>query len=363
MPSFKNVYRVISKIVIPVVVLVALILVPCYLGQEHAQFTYGMDFESDSSKRIGRDAAATEELYGKSTTLVLLVPRGDVAAEKALCAELAQINHITGVVSYTTSVSSAIPSEFLDESITGRFYSAHYARIILSADTESESATAFATVEAVESAAHSYYPEGVYMAGQSVNIYDMRTVLTADFALVTRIAIIAIFFVLLFTFKSLVLPFILLLTIETGIWINLAIPYFSGTSIGFIGYLIISSVQLGATVDYAILLTNNYTRSRQLLPKREAIHEAVGQSFRPILVSASILAAAGFTLAGTSSNEIIHELGLPVGRGALLSMAMVTLFLPGMLRLFDGLIGKVTYKSNFHSQKKEEPSEIGDQLT
>lgn len=361
MPSFQKVYRSIRKIVIPVVVLISLILIPCYLGQGHARFTYGMDAASDTSKRIGRDIAATEEIYGKSTALVLLVPRGNVAAEKMLCTDLEQIDHVTSVISYTSSVSAAIPSAFLDDSITSRFYSEHYARIILGTDTESESATAFATVEAVESAAHDYYPDGVYMVGPSVNIYDMRTVLTVDFALVTQLAIFAIFIVLLISFRSLLLPFILLLTIETGIWINLAIPYFAGTSIGFIGYLIISSVQLGATVDYAILLTNNYIRNRQLLPKSEAIGTAVGQSFRPILVSASILAAAGFTLAGTSTNEIIHELGLLVGRGALLSMAMVTLFLPGMFRIFDGLIGKVTYKANFYSHKTEKPLEIGDQ--
>jgi predicted RND superfamily exporter protein len=143
------------------------------------------------------------------------------------------------------------------------------------------------------------------------------------------------------------LPFILLLTIETSIWINLSIPYFEGTSINFLGYLVLSAVQLGTTVDYAILLTNKHLTLRRTLPAREAVEGALGGSFRSILVSAAVLSAAGFSLYGSTTNPAVREIGLLLGRGTLLSLLMVSFFLPAMLLLCDRAISKLTYKSSF----------------
>lgn len=351
MPSFKNVNKVLSKIAIPTIVIVTLILVPAYLGQGRTAFTYG-NSDDDIATRAGRDSVAIHEKFGKSTVVALLVPRGDVAKELELCDELKELDHVTGVMSYASTVGAVIPTEFLDSNIVDQFYSDNYARIIIYTGTPSEGDVAFATVDIIGENAATYYGDEVYMAGASANTNDMKSVVQRDKGTVNLLAILAIFVVLLITFRSVSLPLILLLTIETGIWINLSIPYFSGITIGFMGYLIISSVQLGATVDYAILLSTNYMRQRQLLPKRAAISEALGQSFRPILISGSILATAGFTLAVTSSTSMIYEMGLLVGRGALLSMAMVVCFLPAMLVLLDTVIRKTTLKANFFEQKQ-----------
>ena len=127
-------------------------------------------------------------------------------------------------------------------------------------------------------------------------------------------AVIGIFLVLLITFRSLSIPVLLVFSIETAIWINLSVPYFTGQALNFVGYLVISTVQLGATVDYAILLTNAYLRNREDLPKKDAIKAAIGSNLAAILISAIILATAGFTLAFTSANPIISELGFLLGR-------------------------------------------------
>jgi predicted RND superfamily exporter protein len=116
--------------------------------------------------------------------------------------------------------------------------------------------------------------------------------------------------VLLITFRSLSIPLLLLFSIETAIWINLSFPYFGGKSLSFIGYLIISTVQLGATVDYAILLNSYYMSNRKTLNKKEAIRVTISDNLVAILISAAILSTAGFTLALTSSNPIISELGV-----------------------------------------------------
>jgi predicted RND superfamily exporter protein len=187
-----------------------------------------------------------------------------------------------------------------------------------------------------------------YLTGQSATLLDMKNVVSADTQRINLIAVIGIFIVLLVTFRSLSMPLFLLFAIETAIWINLSFPYFTGHPLSFIGYLIISTVQLGATVDYAILLTNAYLDNRKTLPKKEAMRVTIGDNLVAILISALILATAGFTLALTSSNPIIGELGTLLGRGTLLSFVMVTCVLPALIVFFDKFIQKSTIKHDFH---------------
>ncbi len=350
MPSFKNIHRVLMKLAVPVTIAVILLIVPSFLGQREADFTYG-NGNAVPTSRSGRDTIAIKEAFGQSTVMVLLVPRGDVVKEQQLGEELEQLDHVTSVMSYATRVGSAIPPEYLDEEITEQFYSENYARIIVYTDTAEEGDVAFKTVEEIQAKAKAYYGDAAYSMGQSANLYDMKNVVQVDNTRVTLIAVIAIFCVLLLTFRSITLPLLLLLTIETGIWINLSIPYFTGMPIGFIGYLVLSTVQLGATVDYAILLTTHYMRNRRLMDSREAVRKSLGENFKSILVSAATLATAGFTLYATSTNPVISGLGLLLGRGTLLSLLMVVCFLPAMLVVFDKVISKTTLKAGF--KKKE----------
>ncbi len=350
LPNFKNVNRFFSRLTIPAVILVAIIIIPCFLGQGQTPFIYGSG-NVGANGDSGQQKAEIQEEFGQSTIMALLVPRGDVAKEYALGEDLKQLDHVTSVISYANTVGTAFPPEFLGTDVTNQFYSDNYARIVVYTDTPDEGDVAFATVEDITAVAQSYYGDSVYSVGQSANLYDMKTVITRDNQFVTIIAVIAIFLVLLFTFRSGTLPFILLLTIETGIWVNLSIPYFTGTSINFIGYLVLNTVQLGATVDYAILLTTSYMRKRKLMPQREAMNQAMGENFKSIIVSAATLSVAGFTLYATSSNPPVSDIGLLLGRGTLFSLIMVLCFLPAMLKLFDKAIGKSTYKADFYYDK------------
>lgn len=351
MPGFKKVNKVLSKVFIPALILVVILIVPCFLGQSHTNFTYGMPTAPNS--RSGQDSTAIKDTFGQSTTTVLLVPRGVAVKEEELCQGIEKLEHVTGVVSYASKVGTAIPAGFLDEAITAQFYSQNYARIVIYTDTPQEGDLAFKTVENIQNAAKAYYGNAIYTVGQSVNLYDMKDVVHKDSILTMILAIIAIFVVLLLTFKSATLPFLLLVTIEAAIWINLAIPYFSGISLNYIGYLLINTVQLGSSVDYAILLTVHYMRNRKLLPQKEALSKSLGDTFKPILISAATLATAGFTLYITSSNPVISILGMLLGRGTLISMFMVVCFLPALLSVFDKVIGKTTYKSGFIGKKNK----------
>ncbi len=163
---------------------------------------------------------------------------------------------------------------------------------------------------------------------------------TADMVKVNLVAIGAEFVVLLFTMKSVILPVILVLSIETAIWINLSIPYFSGQTIFYIAYLIISSIQLGATVDYAILFTDRYKEMRQSFGKKEAVIQTISAVSVSVLTSASVMTAVGFLLGAFSTYGLLSQLGYFLGKGTLCSLVIVLFVLPGLLYLFDKLIVK-----------------------
>ncbi|MDR1185794.1 MAG: MMPL family transporter [Coriobacteriales bacterium] len=346
LPSFANVHKVLSRLAVPVVVVVILAIVPSYLGQSRTDFLYGAE-SGGGGTRSQFDTEKIKQEFGENNLIVMLVPRGDVAREQMLGQRLEDLEYVTSVMSYAKAVGTLIPSEFLDEAVTDQFYSAHYARLIISTDVPPEGDVTFAAMGEIRDVSQEFYGDAAYTLGRSMNLYDMKTVVQQDNLRVNLIAVIAIFLVLLVTFRSLILPFLLVLTIEAAIWINLALPYFTGTSINYIGYLVLNTVQLGATVDYAILLTNTYLRLRKSLPKREAIRQALGSSFKSILVSASVLTIAGFTLTYTSTNPIVSDIGLMLGRGTLLSFTLVVCFLPTFLTLLDPLIGKFTWKAGF----------------
>lgn len=345
MPSFKNVWRVLSKIAIPVTVVVILLAVPSYMAQGENTFSYQNTDKSPTS-RNARDTQMISDEFGQSTIVAALVPVGDIVKEAELSDALAQLDHVTGVMSFANAVGTGIPVDFLDDAITAQFYSENYARIVVYTNTPTEGDVAFATVEDIHQTIGEYYDE-FYTAGQSANLYDMSNVVSADNIRVNLIAIVSIFLVLLLTFRSATLPFILLFTIEVGIWINLSIPYFTSSNINFLGYLVISTVQLGATVDYAILLTSYYIENRKRMTQKVAIKTSLGEAFKSILVSATTLSVAGFTLAATSSNPAVAEIGNLLGRGTIMSMVMVVCLLPILLTIFDALIGKTTYKAQF----------------
>ena len=346
----KRLGRALVKVRIPALILVLIAVIPCYLAQTRADFLYG-NGTPDTRTDYGRDTVAINEEFGESNALVLLVPRGDPGAEAKMAEELAGIDHVTSVLSYAGTVG-AVPEGFLDESIVSQFYSDGYARIIMYTDTSEEGDEAFAVVEQVRATADKYYSES-WLCGQSANLYDMRDVVTADSTLVNWIAIGFIFLTLLVTFKSATLPFILLFVIEAAIWINLSVPYFADQPLVYIGYLVINTVQLGATIDYAILMANGYTANRRTMGKREAVVATLNTNFESVLTSGVILTAAGLCLGFVSSLQVVAELGILLARGTVLSMAMVVLALPALLMLFDPLTARLTWKAGFIDTAKK----------
>ncbi|MDD4493327.1 MAG: MMPL family transporter [Eubacteriales bacterium] len=355
-PGFKKVSKGLMRVRIPFLILALIVVVPCFAAQRSTGFTYGSESLTEGS-RSGADAMRIEAEFGKENPLVLLVPKGNPGKEEELCNELFNVSNVKSIVSYATAVGAEIPSQFVPVEVSEQFYSENFARIIIYTELPEEGDQTFALVESVQEIANRHYDE-YHLAGQSATLYDMKNIVELDTRTVNLVAIIGIFLVILFTFRSISLPIFLVFTIEAAIWINLSFAYFADNKFNFIGYLVISTVQLGATVDYAILLTNNYLKDRKSLPKKEAMLKALTNNLDAILVSAGILATAGFSLAATSGNQIISELGTLLGRGTILSFIFVVCVLPALLVLFDGFIEKTTLKNGFHKKKKTIEEEI-----
>ena len=351
-PSFHKVGKSLMKARIPFLILALIVVVPCFLAQSNTSFMYGTGGTTESTQ-AGKDAALIEAEFGRENPLVLLVPKETSGKEAVLCDDLASLPHVTSVISFVTAVGAEIPPQYVPQEVVDQFYSEHYARIILYTNNPEEGEQTFDTVQSVLDTAGRHYGT-FYLTGQSASLFDMKGIVEVDTGIVNLVAVLGIFIVILLTFRSLTIPILLVFTIETAIWINLSFAYFTNSTLSFIGYLIINTVQLGATVDYAIFLTNRYLSERKNLPKKAAMHKALSDNLVAILISAGILATAGFTLAATSSNPIISELGTLLGRGTVLSFGMVGCVLPALLVIFDKVIEKTTLKSGFHIHKKDD---------
>ena len=338
MPSFRGFGRFVSHIMIPMVIIFAILIAPCYLASNANSFYYGASHIFGNATKLGADTEKIETAFGKRDTYVLIVPKDSTATQVELSNTLHDIPQIKSILSYVDTVGETIPEQYLDEGTLSKLNSNNYTRMVLTVDTDYEGNETFSLVEEIRDTAEDYYPGEWYLAGEGVSTYDLMYTVTSDMVKVNLVAIGAVFLVLLLTMKSLILPVILVLSIETAVWINLAIPYFSDQTIFYIAYLIISSIQLGATVDYAILFTDRYKEMRQTYQKKEAIVRTISAVSVSILTSASVLTVVGFLLGIFSTHGLLSQLGYFLGKGTLCSLTIVLFVLPGLLSLFDRLI-------------------------
>ncbi len=340
MPSFERFGRFVRRATIPLGIAFVLIIVPSYIGSIHNSYLYGGSRIYGPETRLGHDTEETAKLFGDSDTYVLIVPRGDNTAEHALIRELKDDERVTSVLSPISLIGEALPPELLPDSIVSKLRTDKYDRIAVSVAVPIESANTFDLVEKIYGIADKYYPDEYYFAGSGVSMYDLKQVVTSDMVRVNMIAILSVFFILLLMMKNLLLPVILVLTIETAIWFNMSISYVTGAPLFYIAYLIISSVQLGATVDYAILFTNRYKENRLELGLRpfDCIVTTISDTAVSILTSAIAVSVMGFLLGIFSSQRVIAQIGMLLGRGTLCSLFAVLFILPGLLAVFDRLV-------------------------
>ncbi len=338
LPSFSRFGRMVRRICVPLIFVFVLVIAPAFLASNANDFTYGAAKIFGTETQIGADTAEIDAIFGESDSYVLLVPAGNTATQKKLSDALQALPHVTGILSFVDAAGPEVPPSYLDADTLAQLESANYSRMVLSVDLPYEGEATFSLIQRIRDTANEFYPDDYYLAGQGVSTYDLKNTVTSDMLKVNLLAVAAVFLVLVLTLRSLFLPVILVLGIETAIWLNLSIPYFMNQEIFYLAYLIISSIQLGATVDYAILLTNRYRENRQIYDKRQAVVHTVSDVTVSILTSGLALTVVGLLLGYFSSNQLIAQLGLFIGRGAIFSMGIVLFVLPGFLSAFDRLV-------------------------
>ncbi len=230
-----------------------------------------------------------------------------------------------------------------------------YDRLVFQLKGAVEGEETFATIDRIRNIALDYYDE-VYVVGDATSNYDLSSSFERDNVIISVLTALFVGLILLFTFQSAGLPFLLVLTIQGSIWINFSMPYLTDSTMYFLSYLVVSSIQMGATIDYAIVITSRYLDLRSSMPDRkETVVEALNQSFPTIITSGTILTSAGFVIGYLTNNAVIASLGKVLGRGTLISIILVMTVLPQLLLLGDKLIDKTELtKAVKLGQEKEE---------
>jgi len=344
LPSLKKVQHILGgKARYVVIAVMGVVCVISYLAQSSNTFLYSANSTGDRRQiAINRQI---DEKFGIRNNFIVLVPRGNADGEFEMVQKIKALDAVSSVQGIYAFIDSSTPLEIVPENLKSEFLSEHYSRYIVEVTGSVESDKAFSTVEQIRQIVSESYADGAYVTGETPIVYDVRTVTEGDFSLVTILSIAFVGIIILINFRSLTIPILLLFVIESSIWINMAVPYFTGTSMVFIGYMVISSVQLGATIDYAILMTSYYREGRLTMAKREAAEYAVEKAGASIMVSALVLSAAGFVVANVFVQPAMAQLGTLIGRGALLSGFLSIFVLPQLLMLLDKVIDKTTLKT------------------
>ena len=336
LPPLDGLGKLMYRIRIPVLAAAAFCAVPCYFGQSMNYFYYGDDaLGSGPGTRVYEDSRAIEDVFGKSNVIIAMVPNGNVIKERRLTEELEDQEFIDYALSMAGTLPQGIPESFLPETVTKQLRTGSYARILISMENREESSYSFQCSEKLTEIVKKYYPEDSYVIGMTPTTIDIRDILTDDYNRVSIISLAGVALVVMLTFHSVMVPILVIIPIEVAIYLNMTIPYIIGDSMVYIGYIIVSCLQLGATIDYSILMTNNYMEFRETIGSREAAVTAIAKSAISILTSGGILTVVGYLLYFTSSIQAISQVGRLVGRGALLSMLLVLSLLPALLAAFD----------------------------
>lgn len=347
MPSFTPFARGIYKSRKIVFAVVLILVIPAYVAQGMNMFSYGNSaLGSSPGTKVYDDNNEIVSRFGRSNLMLAIIPNDSMVTEKLLSDEIDELPYVKSVTSLASVLPEGIPTSILPESITGILHTDNYARMLIYVRSEDESNLAFQSSDEIQSLIKKYYPEQSYLVGVTPSTQDIKEYITTDYNFVNILSLLGVAIVVMITFRSLIVPVIVMIPIEVAIFFNMAIPYLFGDQMIYMGYIIVSCLQLGATVDYSILLTNTYLDYRTTRDKKEAAIDAVSKSALSVLTSGTILTTVGYELFFTSSVAAIADLGRLVGRGALFSMILVLGMLPALLVACDRII--------FNQQKRLE---------
>ena len=332
--------------------------------QSKTTYLYGDSPSDDMKQVIAQDRVKIKETFGGFEPVVIMYSEKDKENVIALIDEIKLIPEVSNIQSLYTSVDPSIPEEMIPPEALQQFKGINYYRMIIFLDIDGEGTRSYELSNNFIDLSKKHLEHPSYVVGQTVATTEIKDSVRSDGIWVQLISALAIALAIGVILRNPVTPVILVLLIEVSIWINISITYISGNPIIYIGYLVVSSLQLGATIDYAVLLSSRYQEFRRTMSKKEAMIQASTCSAPAIITSAAVLATAGFVVAIVSQLNVVSEIGLLIGRGTLLSGVLVLFLLPFLLLAADYFIEKTNIKFSFRKKKQpliEEESEGEDE--
>lgn len=345
LPDFKKIPAFITKHYIAFFVLFLVLLVPAIYGQSNAKVYYDLSLSlPDTLESVKAQNKISKDYQLGSANIILLdtgIPAKDV---KSLLNEVKDTKGVQMALGLESVLDGSIPDSYLPEAVTKELKSDKNEMLLFMSEYKTGSDEANEQCNEVEKIIKKYDSNGM-LVGEAACTRDLIKITNKDFATVSFVSIFLIFIIVALVFKSISLPVILVAVIEFAIFINMGIPYYTGAVLPFIASIVIGTIQLGATVDYAILMTNRYRRERASgKEKKLAAKDALTATMKSVIVSACTFFGATFGVGVYSSIDMISSLCLLMARGAIVSMFCVICILPAMYILFDKLIVKGSYK-------------------
>ena len=357
LPKFTHVTAFITKHTGAFAVLAAALLIPACYGYRHYDVYYKLDSTLPASLESVTANTKLKEEFNMNSTHLLLAD-SDLPAKDAqrMLHEMEQVDGVQFTLGFHSLVGPAIPEEIIPESLKETLIRENRQLMLIGSEYEVASDEVNAQVEKLNAVAQKY-DSGAMLIGEAPATRDLIDITNRDFQVVSILSIAVIFLIIAVTFKSVSLPVILVSVIELAIMINLGIAYFTNTELPFIASVVIGTIQLGATVDYAILMTTRYRTERSSgKGKKEAVGIALSTSVQSVVTSALGFFAATIGVAAYSDIGLISSLCMLLSRGALVSMAVVITVLPSVFMLLDGVICRTS--AGFlpkNEQKKHHP--------
>ncbi len=344
-PDMKKLSKGIVKIFPAFIVLFTALVPPAYYGysRTNSEVYYDMgECLPRDMQYVIANSKLSEDFDIASTHMILLDAGLPSKSVRSMIKEMEQVDGVKYVLGLESVIGSRIPEEILPESITGILKSDKLELLLINSEYKVASDKVNGQIDSLNSILKKY-DEGGMLIGEAPCMKDMIQTTDRDFKVVNAVSILAIFLIIALVEKSISLPFILISVIELAIFINLGLPHYLGQSLPFIAPICISTIQLGATVDYAILMTTRYKSERSSgLDKRESVRTALTASIPSIIVSGMGLFAATFGVAIYSDIDMISSMCMLMARGAVVSMICVIFILPSLLLLCDKLITATT---------------------
>lgn len=331
------------------------LLYPAIYGYNHTKVYYDLSDTLPDKLNCSQANKLLAKNFDKTNSIYMILADTNLSKDDsiAMIDEIKELDGISTAMSLDSVVGAELPTEMLPDSLVSELKGNEYQIMMISTNYAIASDEINDQIDKVDEIAKKYDAKSMVI-GEAPCTKDLITITDKDFKTVSIVSIAAIFVIIFFVLKSISLPVILVAAIEFAIFVNMGIPYFTGTSIPFISSVVIGTIQLGATVDYAILMTTRYKRERAAgESKKEAISIALGTSIPSIIVSALGFFAATFGVGMIASVDMISSLCILMARGAIISMLVVIFILPSLFVLFDKLIINTSIGFKSKKNKKE----------